>query len=433
MKYLNDYYALKKIYNCKSETIKPEHSDFTIHNLKYTSQINSNFPDKHECIRIANDNKERLRNIAKEKECDIPESLKIFDFIDSEIEQNNTFIYPIYKRNISDRTNSIIILLHGLNEKNWDKYHTWAKALLERTGKTILLFPISFHINRVPKEWTHPRMMDNLSKERKVLFPNITESSFVNAAISTRLQFKPETFFWSGLRTYYDIIKLITDIKEDKHPYFSKDASIDFFSYSIGAFLTEILLMGNYKNWFDNSRAFLFCGGPTISGMYPTSRYIYDSETYKAMTSFYVHNFEEEIKKSKGLSKYFKNPDDAAMDFKSMLNIDILKEYRESKLKKLSERLKALALVRDEVIPPASVLQTLTGMSISSQELKNTNNIVTFANEEVKNKKIPIDVFVMDFPFEYDHISPFPLVENIQSEVDNSFDEVFELAGQFLK
>ncbi|MCX6164228.1 MAG: DUF6051 family protein, partial [Ignavibacteriae bacterium] len=117
------------------------------------------------------------------------------------------------------------------------------------------------------------------------------------------------------------------------------------------------------------------------------------------------------VKKSPGMKKYFENPDDAAIDFKSLLTIDLLKDHRENKLKVLSKRIKALALVKDEVIPPTSVVQTLQG----------------------KDKEIPIDVGVMDFPFEYDHISPFPLGENIQKEVDESFNDVFNFAGEFLK
>jgi len=42
-------------------------------------------------------------------------------------------------------------------------------------------------------------------------------------------------------------------------------------------------------------------------------------------------------------------------------------------------------------------------------------------------------VLVKDFPFDYDHISPFPLGENLSNQVDDSFREVFSLASDFLK
>jgi len=148
-----------------------------------------------------------------------------------------------------------------------------------------------------------------------------------------------------------------------------------------------------------------------MSHMFATSRYIYDSETYKSMTNFYVNNFNDEIKKSYGMMKYFENPEPAAIDFKSMLNINIDTQYRESKLNKLSGRIKAISLKKDFVIPPESVLLTLRGI----------------------NNNIPIDVLVKDFPFDYDHISPFPLGENLSNQVDDSFREVFSLASDFLK
>lgn len=411
MDYISDYNLLKKLYNYKAEIISPENSNFSIHNFGFVSDINNRFPEKSECLHLANENKDKIRKIAEEKKLECPESEKIFDILDSDVTQNTSFIYPVYKNNNSGKSKSVIILLHGLNEKSWDKYHTWAKALTEMTGKAVLLFPISFHINRVQSVWTHPRRMDNLSKERKLMYPGISETSFVNAAISTRLQFKPESFFWSGMRSYNDIIKLLQQIKSDNHPIIDKNASIDFFSYSIGALLTEILLMDNFNGWFGETKAILFCGGPVMSHMYATSKYIYDSETYKSMTNFYVLNFEEEIKKSKGMNIYFNNPEPASLDFMCMLNMEFLKEKRESELKKLSKQIKAISLVKDEVIPPSSVILTLKG----------------------KDKNIPTDVTVKDFPFEYDHISPFPLGEGIRNEVNKSFLEVFTEASDYLK
>lgn len=411
MDYLKDYYTLKKLYNYNSEIIKPADSYFSIHNFRFVSEYNNRFPEKTECSRLANENKETIRKIAGEKCIQCPESEKIFDILDSDVTQNSSFIYPVYKKNNSEKSKAVIILLHGLNEKSWDKYHTWAKALVEMTGKSVLMFPISFHINRVQPSWNHPRRMDYLSKERFAMYPDLSESSFVNAAISTRLQFKPETFFWSGMRTFNDIISLLTQIKSDNHPVIGKNASIDFFSYSIGAFLTEILLMDNHNNWFDDTKALLFCGGPVMSHMYATSRYIYDSETYKSMTNFYVLNFDKEVDKSNGMKRCYKNPDPAAVDFKSMLNIKIDSDCRENKLRKLSGRIKAISLENDNVIPPASVILTLQGI----------------------NKNIPVEITVKDFPFEYDHISPFPLGDGIKNDVNKSFIEVFEESSEFLK
>jgi hypothetical protein len=47
-----------------------------------------------------------------------------------------------YDRLISDRA---IILLHGLNERKWDKYFTWAHFLLQKKPlKPSFYFPFRF-------------------------------------------------------------------------------------------------------------------------------------------------------------------------------------------------------------------------------------------------------------------------------------------------
>ena len=105
-------------------------------------------------------------------------------------------------------------MLHGFNEKYWDKYLPWAKRLMEQTGKAVVLFPIAFHMNRAPHEWCERRLMHEVSDLRKKTFPDVICSSLVNVAISTRLQAKPQRFVWSGLQTYYDVIRLIRHSRE---------------------------------------------------------------------------------------------------------------------------------------------------------------------------------------------------------------------------
>ena len=410
MNYLKDYNILKKIYKEDEKEINIPGSDIVIYNNFFKSEANDIYPDVNEYVNSCKENKNKINIIAKEKNIQSENINKIFDFIDPLVIENNSFIYPLYTRRQKGKVNSVIILLHGLNEKSWDKYHTWAKKLVELTGKVVLMFPISFHINRTPAEWNDPRKMNSVSKERKKIFPDIIETSFVNAAISTRLQFAPQTFFWSGLRTYNDIHKLLKQISNNENEYIDKNATIDFFSYSIGAFLTEILFLADAEGQFNDSRAFLFCGGPTMDKMHPVSRYIYDNKTEAVMISFYVNNFDESIERDKYLKRYFGKSVSAGQAFKSMLNKNILSEIREEKLKILNKNICALALDKDFVIPPLSVINTLKG----------------------KDKNIPINVMKMDFPFNYDHVSPFPLNENIQEDVDICFDRVFGIAGEYL-
>ena len=411
MDYLKDYYFLKNIYKESENNIILPGNQFVIKNVEFMSESSDIFPEISDYIKKNAENKNKINSISSKKKSECSNILRIFDFIDPIIKENTSFIYPVYKKNENKKAGSVIILLHGLNEKSWDKYHTWAKKLVELTGKSVIMFPISFHINRAPLEWTEPRKMNAVSKERKNIFPDIIETSFVNAAISTRLQYAPQTFFWSGLRTYFDILKLINQIKNDEHEYIDRNASIDFFSYSIGAFLTEILLVADDKGLFNNSRAFLFCGGPTMDAMYPVSKYIYDNKTEAEMISFYVKNFDASLKSDSSLNNYFIDDNSAGIAFKAMLNYENLRLCREDRFRKLSENICALALEKDSVIPPVSVKKTLNGI----------------------DNDIPVRVYSMDFPFEYDHVSPFPLNEHIQTDVNISFNKVFEIAGNFLK
>lgn len=58
------------------------------------------------------------------------------------------------------------------------------------------------------------------------------------------------------------------------------------FGYSIGALLAEVLLMANPKNYFEKSKLFIFCGGPTFDIMFPVARAILDSKAYESMSKF---------------------------------------------------------------------------------------------------------------------------------------------------
>ena len=95
-------------------------------------------------------------------------------------------------------TSEAIILLHGLNERNWIKYHTWATEICNNTGKPVILFPISHHMNRAPEDWGNIRSMAGYLKSSE---NKQATSSFANVALSERLTEDPLRFFYSGLQT----------------------------------------------------------------------------------------------------------------------------------------------------------------------------------------------------------------------------------------
>ena len=252
--------------------------------------------------------------------------------------------------------------------------------------------------------------MNEISKERKKLLPEISCRTFANAAISTRLQFVPQRFIYSGLQTYYDIVNLVKDIRSGVHPFIEKDANIDLFGYSIGAFLSEIILMSNPENLFTDSRLFIFCGGPTVDFMNPVSKSILDSEAFNAINQLLVHNFEKDITTDERLKKFFELKTTEGIYFKSLLNYDKNNSLRENRFKELKGQIFNLSLTKDNVMPVEGVEKTLMS--------------------ETKNAGVTSQV--MDFKYPYSHETPFPLLEKYQKEIDKSYDLFIESACRFL-
>ena len=69
---------------------------------------------------------------------------------DCKIKENSQFNYYIFENTDSEKHKGAIFLFHGLNEKKWDKYLPWAYTLARNTGKTVIVLPLSFHMNRAP-------------------------------------------------------------------------------------------------------------------------------------------------------------------------------------------------------------------------------------------------------------------------------------------
>ncbi|MFA6879472.1 MAG: DUF6051 family protein, partial [Bacteroidales bacterium] len=80
---------------------------------------------------------------------------------ETKIIENREFDFVIFKPQTSvgeTDTNTggskeCIILLHGLNERSWEKYLTWAEDLAINCNRPVILFPMAFHMNRTPASW----------------------------------------------------------------------------------------------------------------------------------------------------------------------------------------------------------------------------------------------------------------------------------------
>ena len=374
MEYTKTFNELKSLYNSDNEEILIPGSDIKIHNIRFESDGGL----------IGFSNKS-----------------------DSFITENKSFSYPVFSP-ADSKSNKVILLLHGLNERSWIKYLVWAYYLAMYTDSYVILFPISFHINRSPDSWKDPRAMINSMKERKSIFGNISMSSFANVALSNRLTEDPMRFFNSGFQTTSDITKLLLSVRNGEHPVIPESKSINIFAYSIGAFLAEIIMMGNPENLFSESKLFIFCGGSVFSNMQGSSKLIMDSRAFDRVYSFYLNDFEKSIT-GKGPLVDFLCSSQIGMAFRSMIDLSRLKTFRENLLKKLQDQIHSITLLKDSVIPASGVLATLGRV----------------------NKKDTVDVW--DFPYPYSHENPFPVFDfPLSQKVDTCFESVFSEARSFL-
>lgn len=329
---------------------------------------------------------------------------------DNTVPENKQFVYPVfmpYNRLMSDKA---IILLHGLNERKWDKYYTWAHVLAQETGKAVILFPISFHLNRGKQEWTDPHLMNRLVEERKSQFPNIEASTFINLALSERLTQSPERFFLAGLQTICDLNELITHIRSGKHPMFEKNTRIDFFAYSIGGLIVQVMMIADQEGILSESRFFFFAAGSAFQDMNGTSRLIMDSKAYQRTLHYYTKELDDELGK-KGIMHDFFEGTALGKAFRSMITLDRFSAIRNQAFRRFSDKIRGIALEEDKVIPADKIIRAFT--------------------EKGQIPKGSIEV--VHFPFPYSHELPFPLKsELITPQVEEAFQHVFRSAASFL-
>jgi len=333
----------------------------------------------------------------------------LLDVQDSHVEENLAFRCPVFHRAEGGRAREFLLLLHGLNEKEWDKYYPWAHRLALTTGKAVLLFPIAFHMNRAPGSWSDHRCMHRTSLERRRGFPQVIASSLSNVAISTRLHARPGRFIWSGLQTYCDVVQLMHSVRAGQVPQVDPSARVDILAYSIGCLLSQILMMTDPEGLFAQSRLCMFCGGAVFNRMSPVTKFILDSEANVALYSCLVEHLESHLRRDGRLAHHLGREHPEGTHFHSMLSYGVLRGEREAQFRRLAPRLMAVALVQDQVVPAYEVVNTLQGAG----------------------RDIPVRVEVLDLPYPHQHENPFPALEPRRAEVDAAFQRVFRLVADF--
>ena len=326
---------------------------------------------------------------------------------DQNIPENNSFNYQVFVPMGQPKSDGFILLMHGLNERNWDKYLIWAEYLTLQTRKPVILFPIAFHINRAPSFWGDPRKMKVAVEKRKSEAGDHRSLSFANAALSERLSEEPFRFYSSGRQTINDITRLAHHIHQGKHSLFNPGATANIFAYSIGSFLSEILLMANPLKLFTNTRLFIFCGGSIFSQMYGESRCIMDKTAYERLFHYYCHQWPDILKRTLTSGKILH--DNILSAFNSMIKYETFKDMREAFFNSSKHRISGISLYKDKVMPWAGV-EACMGTRLAGQCFE-----------------------LIDFPYEYTHEFPFPAHGRIEdATLNNSFISIFQKANAFL-
>lgn len=324
--------------------------------------------------------------------------------IDNEqITENLKFTYPVFIPGGSASHRRALIILHGLNEKCWTKYLPWAQQLAEGLQRPVILFPISYHMNRSPADWSNPRLMLSLLPATRLRNHRNHSSTFVNLALSLRLSLQPMRFFTSGSQSARDLERLVTSIQNGEHPLFGRGAGVDFFAYSIGAFLAQIMMLTYGDSLLSDSRLFMFCGGAPFSRMNGVSKLIMDEEAFIRLRFFYLRQFDREMR-SNGTIAGFVNSQPAAMAFRAMADPAQLSDWRRNQFETMKNRIRAIAFKNDKVIPPAGIAEILS----------------------------PEQLQVIDYQSPYTHENPFPVNGN-RDLTDHCFELVFRQAIAFLK
>ncbi len=323
-------------------------------------------------------------------------------YFNDNITENNEFIYPVFHPSAREKNKGAIILLHGLNERFWNKYLTWAEYLCTKTGKSIILFPIAYHMNRSPCNWTNPRLINPFYQNRLKEVGDNQSLSLANIAFSERISQNPLRFYNSGKQTLNDLVQLMTEIQQGEHPLFEPDTKIDFFAYSIGALLAQVAFLANPKGLLTNSKLFMFCGGSIFSSMAGESRLIMDKLAFEKLFDYYQHHF--------NASKTNESEKDSAFDgFYSMICMEYNQEKRMEFFEKNLSRIQGISINSDKVIPYSGV-ETAFGTT-------SAHNSIELLNPD----------------YNFTHEVPFPTNQPQQiHEIDSMFLRVFDTAGEFL-
>jgi pimeloyl-ACP methyl ester carboxylesterase len=279
---------------------------------------------------------------------------------DNRIGQNLRFRYPLVREALSAGTarrhDRAVIVLHGLNERSFSKYIPWAYHLWKGCNAPVLLFPMTFHINRVSPQWAREQQA-NL-EARKAIPGNENVHRF-NAVISHRLGTHPERFIWGAIQSFWDIVDLVRQIRDGRHAHVDPDAEIDLLGFSAGGYVALVLMLENPEGLFSHSRAVLFASGSMVRDVNLSSHLIVDQAAEIALMNLYVKHRK---KLSGPRLLHWMEAHREGQWFNCFCGLMPDRARLDPRLRALAPRLLGIANSNDSVFPTGAIHNTLQGV-----------------------------------------------------------------------
>jgi hypothetical protein len=199
----------------------------------------------------------------------------------------------------------VVIILHGLNEREYRKYFPWA-CTLASAGFPVALFPITFLVNRRPRRWRRDVETQRCLRARLAMPGNGVVTRY-NIVLSERLERHPERLFLDGRQSYFDLLDLVASFRRGtlavdhgdgdgpvpRQP-FAEGTRVDFLGFSIGGYLTLSLLLGEGDHPdLVGSQAVIFAAAAPFAhadqalNANPLSPFILDERATERVREFY--------------------------------------------------------------------------------------------------------------------------------------------------
>jgi predicted esterase len=281
------------------------------------------------------------------------------ELVDCMIEENIRFRYPLlrdHQRGTARRSPEVLILLHGLNERSFTKYIPWAYQIWAHARMPVLLFPISFHINRVRRAWGGTQQE---CYRRRTEVPGNEHFHRYNAVMSDRLHAHPERFLWGALQSFWDIVDLVGDIRENRHPHFVPETRVHLMGFSAGGYIALSLLLENARRWFDDSRAVMFASCAALRDVNLASNLIIDHAAEVALVKMYVKYREKQM--NARLRHWFEEHSEGRW-FNAFCGLMPDRTLLDKRLREVAPRLLGIADSNDQVMTPGAMLNALQGI-----------------------------------------------------------------------